>query len=72
MSVEKRMKAMNISSVFLKNRNLIRWNSEGDFILPRYVDNAKINLNSLLRTLIYANEGTDSEIEASIDIIKPT
>ena len=62
---------MDIVQVFLRNNNLIRWNAEGDFILPKYVDNSTINLESLLRTLLYVNAGSESEIQSAIDIIKP-
>ena len=71
MGVEKRRKAMDIVQVFLNNNNLIRWNSEGDFILPKYVDNSTINLKSLLRTLLYVNVGSEPEIQSTITIIKP-
>ena len=71
MSVEKRAKALDIVRVFQNNTNLIRWNSAGDFLLPKYVDTSAINLNSLLKTLLYAGAGTAREILATIDIIEP-
>ena len=71
MTVEKRAKALDIVRVFQNNSNLIRWNSAGDFILPKYVDTSTINLNSLLKTLLYANAGTAREIQSTIDIIEP-
>lgn len=40
----------------------------GEFILPRY---ASINLRSLIRTLVYANVGSDQDILGVIEIIKP-
>ena len=71
MSAEKRAKALDIVRVFQNNSNLIKWNSAGDFILPKYIDTSTINLNSLLKTLLYANAGTAREIQSTIDIIKP-
>ena len=68
MSVYKKNKASKIIKVFLNNSNVITWNSMGEFILPRY---ATINLRSLLRTLVYANEGSDREILSTVEIIKP-
>ena len=68
MSAHKRTKALNIVKVFLNNSNLINWNSMGEFILPRY---ASINLRSLIRTLVYANVGSDQDILGVIEIIKP-
>ena len=62
---------MDIVSVFLSNKNLIRWNSEGDFTLPIYAVNSPLNLNSLLKTLVYAKKGSHQEIQSSIEIIKP-
>ena len=69
MSVEKRAKALDIVRVFQNNTNLIKWNSAGDFLLPKYVDTSAINLNSLLKTLLYAGAGTARKIQAIIDII---
>ena len=71
MSGEKRAKALDIVRVFQNNTNLIRWNSAGDFLLPKYVDTSAINLNSLLKTLLYAGAGSAREIQATIDIIDP-
>merc|ERR1712082_547578 len=71
MAPEKRRKAMNILNIFLGNKNLIRWNSVGEFTLPIYTANLPINLNSLLKTLVYANGGSDQEIRSTIEIIKP-
>ena len=71
MGAEKRRRAMNIVAIFLGNKNLIRWNSVGEFTLPIYAANLAINLNSLLRTLVYANGGSDQEIRSTIEIIKP-
>ena len=68
MSAEKRNKAARIIRIFLNNSNVIMWNSNGEFILPRY---ASINLRSLLRTLVYAHEGSDREVAGAIEIIKP-
>ena len=68
---EKRKKAMDIVSVFLKNKNLIKWNSEGDFTLPIYAVNSPLNLDSLLNTLVYARKGSEQEIRNTIKIIKP-
>merc|ERR1712082_171354 len=71
MGPEKRRKAMDIVTIFLGNKNLIRWNSVGEFPLPIYATNLAINLNSLLKTLVYANGGSDQEIRSTIEIIKP-
>ena len=71
MGPEKRRKVMDVVSVFLRNKNLIRWNSEGDFTLPIYAANLPINLDSLLKTLVYTNGGSDQEIQSTIEIIKP-
>lgn len=71
MTGEKRAKALDIVRVFQNNTNLIRWNSAGDFLLPKYVDTSAINLNSLLKTLLYAGAGSAREIQATIDIIEP-
>ena len=71
MGVEKRKLALSIVRIFRNNANLIKWNSKGDFVLPNYVDNLSINLNSLLRILVYANVGSDQEIESAIEIINP-
>ena len=71
MTGEKRAKALDIVRVFQNNTNLIRWNSAGDFLLPKYVDTSAINLNSLLKTLLYAGAGSAREIQATIDIIDP-
>ena len=71
MGPEKRKMALSIVRIFRNNANLIKWNSEGDFVLPNYVDNLSINLNSLLRILVYANVGSDQEIESAIEIINP-
>ena len=71
MGPDKRRKAMDIVSVFLNNKNLIRWNSEGDLTLPNFAGNLPINLASLLKILVYANEGTAQEIQSAIYIVKP-
>ena len=71
MGVQKRRKAKDIATVFLNNGNLIKWDSRGNFILPKYVDNSTINLKSLLRTLVYSNEGSEQEIQSTVEIIKP-
>ena len=71
MGPEKRKMVLSIVRIFRNNANLIKWNSEGDFVLPNYVDNLSINLNSLLRILVYANVGSNQEIESAIEIIKP-
>ena len=67
MGGDKRNRAQHIITI-LNNNNLVKWNSMGDFILPRY---ATINLRSLLRTLVYANVGSEREIQATVEIIKP-
>ena len=71
MGPEKKNKAKSIISFFLSNNNVIKWNSEGEFTLPKYADNSIINLGSLMRILLYANEGTEREIEDAIHIIRP-
>ena len=71
MGREKKNKAKSIISFFLSNNNVIKWNSEGEFTLPKYADNSIINLGSLMRILLYANEGTEREIEEAIHIIRP-
>ena len=71
MGPEKRNKAKSIISFFLSNNNVIKWNSEGEFTLPKYVDTSIINLATLMRILLYANLGTEREIEEVIHIIKP-
>merc|ERR1712055_546036 len=71
MGPEKRNKAKSIISFFLSNNNVIKWNSEGEFTLPKYVDTSIINLGSLMRILLYANLGTEREVEEVIHIIRP-
>ena len=43
----------------------------GDFTLPIYAVNSSLNLDSLLKTLVYAKKGSDQEIQSTIEIIKP-
>ena len=71
MGPEKRNKAKSIISFFLSNNNVIKWNSEGEFTLPKYADTSIINLASLMRILLYSNVGTEREIEEVIHIIRP-
>ena len=71
MGVDKRNKAKSIISFFLSNNNVIKWNSEGEFTLPKYADTSIINLPSLMRILLYANAGSEREIEEVIHVIRP-
>ena len=71
MGREKKNKAKSIISFFLSNNNVIKWNSEGEFTLPKYADTSIINLASLMRILLYSNVGTEREIEEVIHIIRP-
>ena len=71
MGPEKKNKAKSIISFFLSNNNVIRWNSEGEFTLPKYVDTSIINLGSLMRILLYANLGTEREVEEVIHVVRP-
>ena len=71
MGHEKKNKAKNIISFFLRNSNVIKWNSEGEFTLPKYVDTSIINLSSLMRILLYANLGTEREVEEVIHVVRP-
>ena len=71
MGHEKKNKAKSIISFFLRNNNVIKWNSEGEFTLPKYVDTSIINLGSLMRILLYANLGTEREVEEVIHVIRP-
>ena len=71
MGPEKKNKAKSIISFFLSNNNVIRWNSEGEFTLPKYVNTSIINLGSLMRILLYANLGTEREVEEVIHVVRP-
>lgn len=71
MGPEKKNKAKSIISFFLSNNNVIKWNSEGEFTLPKYVDTSIINLGSLMRILLYANLGTEREVEEVIHVVRP-
>ena len=69
--LDKRRNAQEILRVFMNNRSIILWDSQGNFSLPKYIDNSKINLSSLIRILVYSNEGDDEAIEQTINIVKP-
>ena len=39
--------------------------------MPKYVDTSIINLSSLMRILLYANLGTEREVEEVIHVVRP-
>ena len=67
----KQRAAGQIGEVLLNHPQLIRWNGSGDIVLPKIPNTYPLSLRRLLDIMVYANRGSNSEIESLMKIIAP-
>ena len=68
----KRRAANRVMDVFLKHPNHIKWNVNGDIILPNIFGIDTVSpIKRLLELMVYTKRGVTKQIDTSVDIIRP-